>query len=97
MRYKATIQNTGTDVTGVTFTATLDALTTMNAGTFKTSPVAFPDAYSSIGNVGIVVNAANGLEANDYQNSKLKILRGYFTVGVTWIVFNSKISRLQRC
>lgn len=66
INYTVTVTNNGSDpATGVTFTDTPDANTTLVAGSISTQPVANPDAYNVIGNVSIVPNASQGLLAND--------------------------------
>lgn len=70
IRYKVTIQNTGTGVaTGTQLNINPDIKTSLIAGTFKTSPVAVNDVYASTGNVGIVISAANGLKVNDFDDA----------------------------
>ncbi|MFL6333834.1 MAG: beta strand repeat-containing protein [Pyrinomonadaceae bacterium] len=65
--YTVTITNTGdTDATGVTFTDSMDANTTLVATSVQTQPIAVPDAYSVLGNVRIqVTDPTQGLLAND--------------------------------
>lgn len=64
--YKIVIKNTGTaSATGVTFDDNVDVNTTLVAGSVETTPIATDDSYNSIGNVGISVNATNGVLAND--------------------------------
>src|SRR5215213_9674475 len=66
--YTITIQNTGPDpATGVQFTDTIDANTTLDAASVKTTPVAVDDAYTALGNVGIVVPAGQGVKVNDFD------------------------------
>ncbi len=71
IRYKVTIQNTApsTPANGVQLNAAPDSRTTLDNTSFRTSPLAFADAYSAIGNVGIVVPAASGLLVNDYDDN----------------------------
>ncbi len=70
IRYKVTIQNTGsTSATLVQLNAALDGRTSLVAGSFKTSPLAINDTYTATGNVGITVAAANGLAANDFDDN----------------------------
>ncbi|MEZ4511881.1 MAG: Ig-like domain-containing protein [Chloroflexota bacterium] len=65
IRYTTVINNSGTDpATGVSFSDTIDSGTTLS-GSAHVSPIAFDDSYSSLGNVGITVPAANGVLAND--------------------------------
>lgn len=66
IRYTVTVNNTSTTdpATGVSFGDTIDTGTTLS-GSAHVSPIAFNDSYSSIGNVGITVSAANGVLAND--------------------------------
>src|SRR5437868_1243296 len=66
--YTVVISNTGTgDATGVAFSDTIDPNTTLVPGSVNTSPIAFDDSYSAIGNVSISPNAAQGLLANDFE------------------------------
>jgi len=70
IRYKVTITNTGmADGTGVQLNVTPDMLTTFVPGSFKSSPLALPDAYTCTGNVGISVPAASGVKANDFDDA----------------------------
>ena len=66
IRYTVTVNNTSTTdpATGVSFGDIIDTGTTLS-GSAHVSPIAFNDSYSSIGNVGITVSAANGVLAND--------------------------------
>ena len=63
--YTVQINNGGTDATGVQFNDTVDANTTFVPGSVTTTPVAFDDSYSALGNVQINVPAAGGLTSND--------------------------------
>ncbi|WP_281309478.1 Ig-like domain-containing protein [Flavobacterium flavigenum] len=64
--FTVTITNSGTDdALGMTFQDILDANLTLVPGSLKVTPIAVNDAYSSIGNVGITVNAAGGVLSND--------------------------------
>lgn len=64
--FTVTITNSGADdALGTTFQDILDANLTLVPGSLKVTPIAVNDTYSSIGNVGINVNAAQGLLAND--------------------------------
>src|SRR5439155_5330455 len=63
--YTAVISNTGSDASNVVYTDVLDNNTTLVGGTVKTTPIAFDDAYTVIGNVRIQPNIAQGLLAND--------------------------------
>lgn len=70
IRYKATIQNTGTTTAnGVQLNAAPDANTTFVSNSFVTTPVAANDAYTCTGNVGISVPAGSGVKANDYDDA----------------------------
>ncbi|MGB4848919.1 MAG: Ig-like domain-containing protein, partial [Saprospiraceae bacterium] len=70
IRYTVTVQNTGGPAATLTqLNAVLDAKTTLVAGSFKTSPLAINDAYTVTGNVGITVNAASGMRANDFDDN----------------------------
>lgn len=65
LEYTVTISNSGTDANGVSFTETIDPNTTLVAGSVKVSPIAVNETYSTIGNAGLNVLAANGVLAND--------------------------------
>lgn len=68
LMYNVTITNMGsTATTGVMFSDTIDANTTLVPGSINTSPLAINDSYSSVGNVGINVPVGNGLLANDFD------------------------------
>lgn len=68
INYTVVIQNTGASpATGVTFTDTIDANTTLVPGSIVSTPVANPDTYNVIGNVRIQPNAAQGLLSNDFN------------------------------
>src|ERR1700730_2022661 len=54
-----------TDATNVTLNDTVDPNTTIVPGSAMSTPIAFPDIYSVLGNVRIQPNAAAGLRAND--------------------------------
>ncbi|MCL4262370.1 MAG: DUF11 domain-containing protein [Anaerolineae bacterium] len=64
--YTVVITNTGPDpATGVVFTDTIDASTTLIAGSVETTPLARNDSYTALGNVRISHPAAAGLLVND--------------------------------
>ncbi len=63
--YQVTITNNGTDATNVTLNDTVDTNTTLQATPTSSTPLAYSDAYSVIGNVRIQPNVAQGLLAND--------------------------------
>ena len=65
INYTAVISNTTTDATGVTYTDTLDANTTL-LGSPVVSPIAFNDTYTATGNVQINVPVGSGVLVNDY-------------------------------
>lgn len=65
LTYTVTISNSGTNASNVVFTDTIDANTTLVAGSVIISPIVVNDAYTTIGNVGISVPVAQGLLAND--------------------------------
>lgn len=70
IRYKVTIQNTGTTgANGTQLNIVPDPRTTFVPGTFRSSPLALPDSYACTGNVGITVPAASGLKANDFDDN----------------------------
>jgi uncharacterized repeat protein (TIGR01451 family) len=67
LRYTVIITNTGPDpATGLTFTDTIDANTTLVGGSLRVSPLAIAESYTALGNVPITVNAASGVLTNDY-------------------------------
>jgi uncharacterized repeat protein (TIGR01451 family) len=70
IRYKVTIQNTGTgNATGVQLNANPDTRTSLDAASFRSSPVAANDGpYACTGNVGINIPAASGLKSNDFDD-----------------------------
>jgi hypothetical protein len=82
IRYKVTIQNTaGPTGTGTQLNVVPDPRTTFVPGTFRSSPLAVNDAYTSTGNVGITVpDGPSDLLANDYDDSPggLTITAGTF-------------------
>ncbi len=65
LAYSVTVNNLGTDATGVNFTDVLDGNLTL-VGTVKVSPIAVDDSYTATGNVMISVPAGSGVSANDY-------------------------------
>ncbi|HEU4633864.1 MAG TPA: DUF11 domain-containing protein, partial [Flavisolibacter sp.] len=66
LNYSVTITNNGlADETNLSFTDNVDPNTTIVSGSLKTSPVAFDDSYSAIGNVGLSVPDVNGVLTND--------------------------------
>jgi uncharacterized repeat protein (TIGR01451 family) len=71
VRYQVTIQNTGSgNANGVQLNAVPDPRTTLDGTSFRTSPLAMPDAYDCLGNVGITVpDGASDLLANDYDDA----------------------------
>lgn len=65
LTYTVVITNlTSSAITGVTFNDVLDPNTTLIAGSINTSPLAFPDSYSALGNVQITIPGP-GVLAND--------------------------------
>lgn len=70
--YTVTITNSaapgaGNDATGVTFDDNFDPETTFVPGSVASSAIAFNDAYSVIGNVGITIDATSGVLSNDVE------------------------------
>src|SRR5262245_45352368 len=66
LMYTVVISNTGmADATGVNFTDTIDANTTLVPGSLAISPIAQNDSYNTIGNVNISVPAGSGVLTND--------------------------------
>src|ERR1043166_5599293 len=62
--YDVNITNSGTDATGVNFTDTIDANTTLVGGSLKVSPLAFVDTYAAAQNTPLSVGAP-GVLTND--------------------------------
>lgn len=70
IRYKVSIQNTGgAAADGTQLNIVPDPRSTFVPGSFRSSPLALPDAYACTGNVGISVAAASGLLANDFDDN----------------------------
>ncbi|UBM59612.1 hypothetical protein LAG90_02965 [Marinilongibacter aquaticus] len=66
LNYTIVLSNTGgEDATSVVLTDELNTNLSLVAGSVKATPIAVADTYSSLGNVGIDVDAANGLLLND--------------------------------
>ena len=65
LKYTVTINASGEDATGVTFTDTVDPNTAFVAGTLRATPVAVNDSYVATGNVRISVPAP-GVLGNDF-------------------------------
>ena len=62
--YDVNISNSGTDATGVNFSDTIDANTTLVGGSLKVSPLAFADVYNAAKNTPLNVGAP-GVLTND--------------------------------
>ena len=62
--YDVNINNGGTDATGVNFSDTIDANTTLVGGSLKVSPLAYADAYVAAKNTPLSVGAP-GVLTND--------------------------------
>lgn len=70
IRYKVTIQNTGgASGTGTQLNIVPDPRTTFVPGSFRSSPLALPDAYTCTGNVGINIPVGSGLKVNDFDDN----------------------------
>ncbi|MNX12046.1 hypothetical protein D3C86_418170 [compost metagenome] len=64
--FTITVNNNGADnATGTTFQDILDTNLTLVPGSLKATPIAVNDTYNCIGNVGITLNAAQGVLSND--------------------------------
>ena len=62
--YDVNINNSGTDATGVNFSDTIDANTTLVGGSLKVSPLAYADTYNAAQNTPLSVGAP-GVLTND--------------------------------
>ena len=73
IEYTVTIANNGTtDATNVVYTDTIDAHTTLVAGSITTQPIAVADTFTALGNVRITVAnnaAASGGNSGDLLNN----------------------------
>ncbi|MGV3602783.1 MAG: Ig-like domain-containing protein [Dyadobacter fermentans] len=70
LEYTVVIANGGPDPgNGTAFNETIDINTTLVPGSVKASPIAVNESYSTIGNVGINIDAGSGLFANDISPS----------------------------
>ncbi len=58
IKYTVGITNTGSDATGVNYNDTLDPNTTLVAGSVNVSPLAFDDAFTTVGNTLLAVGVA---------------------------------------
>ncbi|MBI4751529.1 MAG: DUF11 domain-containing protein [Acidobacteria bacterium] len=76
LRYTITINNTGSDATGLGLTDTISANTTLVGGSVEVSPVAIDDTYAAVGNVRIQVPAGSGVLANDFLGTPTATLTG---------------------
>jgi len=65
LKYTVTINSSGGDATGVTFTDTVDPNTAFVGGSLTATPVAVDDSYTATGNIRISV-AAPGVLGNDF-------------------------------
>ncbi|MCB1753396.1 MAG: cadherin-like domain-containing protein [Gammaproteobacteria bacterium] len=66
IRYTVTITNSGDMATANSnLNDTIDAHTSLVAGSIKSTPIARNDSYDAIGNVGITVPAGSGVLVND--------------------------------
>ena len=73
IRYKVSIQNTGGPAGSNTQVNIVpDPRTTFVPGSFRSSPLALPDAYTCTGNVGLNVPVAAGVKANDETKTESK-------------------------
>ncbi|MGA7730019.1 MAG: Ig-like domain-containing protein, partial [Chloroflexia bacterium] len=58
LQYTAVITNRGSDATDVDYSEPLDPLTSLVAGSVNVSPLAFDDAYTTVGNTLLAVGVA---------------------------------------
>jgi len=86
LEYTIDIANSGTsDCTGVMFSDTEDANTTLVGGSIMITPIAFDDAYALTGNTPITINAVGGVLANDIDPDSSTPLSN---VGLTAVSLN---------
>lgn len=64
IKYTVTINNTGSDATGVAFADTIDSHTTFVAGSLNVSPLAGDDTYATIGNTLLEVGPVAAPSSN---------------------------------
>ncbi|MDQ6481321.1 Ig-like domain-containing protein [Dyadobacter sp. LHD-138] len=84
LEYTVTINNSGTDAAGVKFTEQIDPNTTLVPNSLKVSPIAVNETYTTIGNAGLNVLAANGVLANDISpNGAVLSISGSTTIPTT--------------
>jgi hypothetical protein len=84
LEYTVVITNSGTDASGVTFSEPIDPNTTLVPGTVRVTPIAVNETYTTIGNVGLNVAAANGVLANDISPNNTPIsITGSTTIATT--------------
>lgn len=84
LEYTVTITNNGTDATGVSFVEQIDPNTTLVPGSVKVAPIAISDTYTTIGNAGLNVMAANGVLANDISpNAAVLSISGSTTIATS--------------
>jgi len=70
IRYDVSIENTGgSAANALQLNVVPDLRTTLIPGSFRTSPLAINDSYTSTGNVGLNVPAASGLKTNDFDDN----------------------------
>jgi uncharacterized repeat protein (TIGR01451 family) len=66
LQYSVVVANNGDeDATDVVFEDTIDPNTTLVPDSLTVTPLAFGDSYATVGNTELVIDAANGLLAND--------------------------------
>ena len=66
LRYTITINNTGpSDATNSVFNDTIDSNTSFVTGSLQTTPLARNDAYSTVGNVQLIVPVGSSVLLND--------------------------------
>ena len=75
LQYSVSINSSGGDATGVSFTDTVDPNTTFVPGSLRATPVAVDDSYSATGNVRISVPAP-GVLGNDFTGVPAATITG---------------------
>lgn len=91
IRYTVTINNTGSDATGVAFTDTIDSHTTLVGGSVDVSPLALNDSYDTIGNTLLEVGPVGSPSAQP----KVSVTGSVFDNDTEFLGDTFTLSKLQ--